>query len=159
MVASLMRDERLPGRKFSDASAHEIAGILIGQIERLITLLNRQHAEFPPFALSQALTSAAGAVKIYTASEGRTFFRLSSLSVSAAATITIATKHITTGPTLLNAFIITVAAAGPVAMTPQEFVLPENGEVWITTSADATVELNASLYDGSEPALIMNYEV
>lgn len=157
MLGELLRDERLPGRKFSDASHHELAGIIIGQLERVISLLTRQHAEHPPIAASTTLAAANTPVIIYTA-RYKVYIRMMALSASASCNITLSTQHPTTGPLLQAVFVANAAAAGPVPIGEHEFVMPADATLWLQADQAATIQVTASVYDGAEPSLIMNFE-
>lgn len=157
MLGPLLRDDRLPGREFKHATLHEIAAMILGQQERMITLLNRQHAEYDPIAISQALT-ANTPVLIYTAVR-KVYVRVMFLSASATGTIQLLRQHPTTGPQKWSTFIGLASAAGPLPVGEHEFPLPRDATLWLQCDQSITVDLTASVFDGEEAALIMNYEV
>ena len=157
MLGELVRDENRPGRHFKDATGHEIAEIIVGQLQRLITLMNRQHAEMPPIAVSQALL-ANTPVNVYTATR-KVYVRLMALSASATGTIQLLTQHPTTGPNKWGAFICLASAAGPLPVGEHEFVLPRDTTLWLQCDQPITVDMTASVFEGEEAALIMNYEL
>ena len=156
MLGELLRDERLPGRDFKDASAHEIAGIIIGQLQRVITLLNRQHAEQPPIAISQAVTTNTP-VNIYTATR-KQYIRLMAISASGAGNITLLMQHPTSGPQKWQVFVAQAAGVGALPVGEHEFVMPRDATLWVQADQNITVGITASVFDGEEPEIIMNYE-
>ena len=157
MLGELLRDERLPGRDFKNATAHEIAGMIIGQLERMITLLGREHAEYDPIAASQALT-ANTPVLIYTA-QRKVYVRIMFLSASATGTIQLLRQHPTTGPQKWPVFIGLASAAGPLPVGEHEFILPRDSTLWLQCDQSITVDVTASVFDGEEANLIMNVEI
>ena len=156
MLGELLRDERLPGRDFKDATFHEIAGIIIGQLARMNTLLSRQHAQHPPIANTTSYT-ANTPVLIYTASR-KQIIRIVGISASAAGNVLLSTVHPTTGPNKWPVFALQAVAAGPLPFSEHEFELPRDGQLWAQVDQTITLSITASVFDGEEAALIMNVE-
>ena len=155
MVLQLEPDAQ-PKRDFRKATAHEIAAILIGQNERIISLLTRQHAEFPPLADTRAYV-ANTPQSIYTATR-RQFLRIVAISASAAGNITLSLVHPTSGPHLWPVFVCQAAAAGPLPVGEHEFVMPQDAVLWAQADQSISLSITAAIFDGSEPSLIMNWE-
>lgn len=156
-ISDLLHNEHEARHSWKDATVHDMAAVIVGQLQRIQTLLNRQHAEHPPIAVSQALT-ANTPVLIYTATR-KEYIRLMAVSASATGTITLLTKHPTTGPTKWQAFVCLASVAGPLPVGEHEFVLPRDSELWLQADQNITVDVTASVFDGEEAALIMNYEL
>lgn len=157
MIGELLRDERLPGRKFKDASAHEIAAIMIGQFERLITLVGREHAEYPPIADTRAYLANTPQI-IYTATR-KVYIRIVGISASAAGNVLLSMVHPTTGPNKWPVFALQATAAGPLPFSEHEFVLPTDGQLWAQADQSISMSITASVFDGKEPELMMNWEM
>lgn len=159
VLGPLLRDERLPGRHFKDATLHEIAGLLIGQQERVIRLLEAQNSPLP--ALADKRTYAANdTLKIYTA-PARVRVKLTHLTgnIAAAGTVSLLMRHPTTGPTQIPVFTAQLLAVDTELTPLHEFILPQDAELFVTTNQAGDIAVSASVYDASEPALIMNFEL
>lgn len=156
MLGELLRDERQPGRKFKDATAHEIAEIIIGQLARITTLLGRQHAQHTPIADTRAYT-ANTPVQIYTAGR-KQIIRIVAISAGGAGNVLLSTVHPTTGPNKWPVFALQATAAGPLPFSEHEFELPRDGQLWAQIDQSVSLSITASVFDGEEAALIMNYE-
>lgn len=159
VLGPLLRDERLPGRKFTDATLHEIAGLLIGQQERVIHLLEAQNSPLPPLA-DKRTYGVDTPLKIYDApARIRLLITHLTSTMAAAGTITLSMRHPTTGPMLIPVFIAQILAAA-VELTPlHEFILPQEAELWMSANQAGDIAISASVYDASEPSLIMNFEL
>lgn len=157
MLGELLRDERQPGRHFKDATAHEIAGMIIGQLERIITLVGREHADYPPIADTRTYVANTPQL-IYTAT-GKEYIRLVAMSAGGAGNILLSIVHPTTGPNKWPVFALQATAAGPLPFSEHEFVLPADGQLWAQVDQGVSLSITASVFDGREPALMMNWEM
>lgn len=152
----LLHNEYEPRHSWKDATTHDMAAVIVGQLQRIQTLLNRQHAEYPPIAASNTLTANAP-LQIYTATR-KQYIRLMAVSASAACNITLLFDHPTSGPLKQQAFVAQAAGAGPLPVGEHEFVLPRDARLYVQADQNATIGITASVYEGEEPQLIMNYE-